>query len=1713
MSSPVQGRPRRDPLDDILESVQKQQGADPLDDILGGSQATGDPLDDILGDTALMSGSSRAPVTDPSLRQRYVGAIQGIIDDPVAAIKGMAKSVLFDALKATVTPIKGFDPFPMPESVRRLLPTEVTQPQSPLEYGRAVLSTAANVGLPAAKSFKAAAVIGAGAGVLGSPDDPALGAALGGTLGPVVHGAIKTGGAIGRAAGIKRSKGVPPPAVPGVKTQTPIPTPAVVPDAAAVAPRSAIRDMTNADVLGMTPKGIEIVAKQAAKEEAALLTELFGPKGARRYRSAARRAESSVDSPETAAKALASLESMKSSLSENQQRALEEINARGFTSKRLATIAKVTKDYTSENLAKIADEDLVRQFGEVLMTKRPDRNLSGLYRLRAIYGELDTRGLDDAVVTRGVYDYMTAQGIKPEGLGALIIGKMHDVRKTLAKVEPEKVQPEADAVPVAPLREDLGTVSETQLQQELTDLVPPPATVPDPMAAAADRVQAARTTPFPGQAQLEQQLSPESAAVIAAARNRSSVAGSIQDNYSKAPGTYLKTRETDYPLEDIGLTGLQGLRDELSGVVRLGKKKLVDPKATAEDIAADIALIDKRLGNPAPDIKTVISSPSSTATPLVDEFLANGQWTMREVLNEYTGGFEKNKQGVIRRIANAAVERKGEIGGEPPYAAVEAELALLAGQGKQPTGPLQEQIARFVNDESGQLNVDKILALVEQARQLDQTTLKELFGTAATAYQSAWRVVRNAASTQFEADAASQTMRNLESKLTPEQLQRLDNVGTHFGFDIQELEVIARTRQALTDLVKDETGYLDLTKLSSVVDKFKSEPEGQLPAHSKRLQDQLVDKPRPLDDPRAPEGWYSALARKTMFLEKVEKKIAKAGGKITTRESPAANIQLLAGYAGKIERLMKKGGFREVEVSPGRYEFVDTGTPGAENILHSVKGRQKAFDRILLAKRVAELDDQGRKLISNASPEDARLEIGGASPELLEAQRNWVQLLRDTKQLAVDGGLLNDQTSAVLDFFGENYIPLGRYLDGESAKPPTRSQTTALGVPDPFRYLEGSGLKIVSPRYNSVDYIRRVVRASELNRVANSIVDLVNKFPEQTKGWILERAKNADVDASRPIDVSGKDLVKMFKAAGLNLGEDSARETAALLSKRSLLMDADWMRYRDKTTGQVHQVKLDPGLAEIVRSLSPGDIGLMEQFLALGAQSVRTGVAVLDPVFAVRQLVVDAFHARMNSTYGFKMGRSTLDGFVAYAKQNKDLWDFKAAGGAYSTFLPSGRGTEQTLRSITPRSKIAGLGVALWNPVDTMARLMDPLIELNKLGEYVAARRKGADVFEAALAAREVAGDLAMTGTKLAAMRRMTAFLGPFIAGTEKTFRTARTRPAATLAAGIQAISIPSALLWWAATGDDGVRDLQRSEQGKNFWFLRVGPEIVKVRKPQLWGQFFGGTMEAALDQMETENPEGYVRAMEGFARELLPPGLPNTIEVFEGLRTGVDPRTKIPIVPAARENLDPEFQFGYQTSETAKRLGEWAGKVRDAGIPTILDFSPASIDYAIRNLTGSFGAAALKGSDQLLGYRGVSPPSPVAADFPLLGQVFGRSPSSMAEPLTTFYKNAELTAKRLNTAKELAEKFQAEKLSEYMERHAMDIALAKGYAEARADLTKLRQFVEEVRSYPDDVMSREDKRELIDTAMEQMIERVRPWNDVVRDIRKSNKSALVGAP
>ena len=1448
----------------------------PFNSIQSQQRPTVNPFDSVGGVNPFDgAASSRAPVAEddpPNVLERAGSAALQLVTHPVDAITGMAKAVLFDALKATVAPIRlpgGRVLGAPPADIAGRLPNVFNEPITPGQYGGALLRTASIGAGGAITKALGPVAAGAGIGALQAPDDPGVGAILGGGFG--VLG--KTAGEIGRRAGLKRV----------AKSGAPVPEakPTVTPEPVEPPPRSAIRDMSNQEVLDMTPEGIKIVAKQAAKEERALYTELFGPKGARQYRKMLRASTSAESSPEAAAQALAGLQRMYGELTPAQQTALDQIQSKGFTSKRLAKIAELTKDYTPENLAKVADEDLVRQFGEVLMSNKPDRNLAGLYRLRSVYSELEGRGMQATDILRGVYNYMLGQGVKPERLGQTILSKMSDVRKTLAKVDPERVTPETPPqAPTSTPSQPLGPISEQQFQQELAAITPPAVA---PVDDAAARVQAARTTPFPD--------------------IQNPISGGAVEN----PTPWI-------PVPEGGLT--------------------------PEDIAY-----------------------------------------RREIAAEELARTQRGETGLIGTNANDVLQADA--------------------------GPNLKTQAQEIN-------------LVQEALKQSQSGAVE----------------------------------------------------------------------SVKNFVKDDAGKLDVQALT---DPLQTKPDmASLQPHSRAIQEQIETGYKPAqENPLRPiEGLYAALVRRTAPLERLEKSVAKSTGKqIPVRELPSAAVQLLAGWAGPAQHFLEFGPIRWQNGLP-----VPTGTKGLKQIFKEA-GDINAWRRQLIAQRVVELDAAGRKVETGINPADARQEIANANPRTAQAVADTHRYLDDVLQYAIDSDLLDSGLANWLRQLGQAYVPLDRVLK-RGTKNAGNIQYSALSTPQAFRQLLGSKLKIADPAFTITDNTRRVIRAAELNEVGKTIVDFAAAFPNETKGWLV-REKNVTASNAPNIVATGQGIQQIAKKLGINLDLNTAKQIGSILGDSNLLVEGDIMRVR--VGGEIQQYRVAPELGKVLRSIGPQQLPLWMRLVGLPTQALKVGVTA-NPFFGAYQAFVGAFQSKIQSKYGFRITQDPFEGLYKRVKKSPEFREALAAGGTSAFLSATGRSTEAALRSITPGNFAQKTIRAIAHPLEALRAVAEPLEEMNRLGEYIRARKQGADVFEAALAMREVDTDFSMIGTQMAGLAHMVAFLNPFLQAGDKFAKTLSKSPAPWVA-GVMGVTVPSIALWMAADGDKQVRDLQRSQAGIRNWFMRLPKtgEIVKIPKPYLYGEVFAGTTEAVLNQMETDSPEQYATLAQGMKDNFTFLMMPTVAQTYIGVSQNKNLLTGSDIVPESRAGLDPRLQYTNQTTETARFVGDKLG------------ISPAKIDFAIQSLGGTLAEEGIRSLDALIPNGPATPPAPVSADLPLVGRFFAMYPSESVEPIRTFYKNATESQMRLATVRKYVDLQDEARATAYLEKHKDAIALADAYGQVRQEFTKKRTLLDQIRNVPDNVMTPQTKRELTDQILEGMIESARAVNDAVRSQRKAAKEVIAG--
>lgn len=274
------------------------------------------------------------------------------------------------------------------------------------------------------------------------------------------------------------------------------------------------------------------------------------------------------------------------------------------------------------------------------------------------------------------------------------------------------------------------------------------------------------------------------------------------------------------------------------------------------------------------------------------------------------------------------------------------------------------------------------------------------------------------------------------------------------------------------------------------------------------------------------------------------------------------------------------------------------------------------------------------------------------------------------------------------------------------------------------------------------------------------------------------------------------------------------------------------------------------------------------------------------------------------------------------------------------------------------------------------------------------AKREGFDeynaLFEAAFTARDYA-DFGRHGSKVWAARRIITFLNPWAQGIDKLIRTAITDPASAIGrahafggreAALKAILAPLfredlkslpvratdkaalklAVHAWTRMTAMGVFGLALSAlmrddpdyQNANelnratHWVIPVGGGVLfRIPKP-FEAAFMSNVMERAYEATVGDDPTAWEKMWTGLVELFAPPSGVPLMDVTTGLTTGVDPRTGRPIISDELENLPPELQFEWWTSEMARDLGKQ------------FDVAPANIDFFMKTMGGPYGSYAM---------------------------------------------------------------------------------------------------------------------------------------------------------
>lgn len=876
-----------------------------------------------------------------------------------------------------------------------------------------------------------------------------------------------------------------------------------------------------------------------------------------------------------------------------------------------------------------------------------------------------------------------------------------------------------------------------------------------------------------------------------------------------------------------------------------------------------------------------------------------------------------------------------------------------------------------------------------------------------------------------------------------------------------------------------------------------------LAPHSRRLQERISVGGRNTrwDGLRAAwQRFYAGAVRRVAPLEATVKKIG-GGTVLHPGSDPAAAAILASGSGARADAFMEIGPFR----LDAQGTAVPTGTPSLKAILAPVKD-YNALRRYALAQRDLDLARRMGPVPGGPSIMDALTEIANADP-VTRTAFNWgVRYQADLMQHLQDAGGISDGTVAALHALHRGDISWPDVFAGKD-RPPKLAAPAATadpGVTTSMVIRAADKTQVWDPIESLIDQTQRVIRAAGMQRVKTQLVGLADAFPEATKGLIdrvggppVQRLGETITPTPEKATLAAQQVREASQGRGVNVTDAQAREMAELMGDPP---PADQPATITVTRhGQPETWRIAPELASALRTLSPQELPLWATILGAPAQALKAGVT-LQPTFPIFNMIRDSFDATLQSRYGFRLGLDSFKGFWEALpwKQGPRFEEFMRSGAGYADITGQTRRSVQTLeRRLLPRSAAMRYLIdPVRHPLQALKDFGRPFETAARLGEFMRARTRGASEVEAALAARRVTTDFAMSGASAnaQAFAHTVAFMNPAVQSLDTMIRAVGDHPGRLAVLGVSAITLPTIYNWFANRHDQDIQDIRRTPGGAQFWYYRT-PEghIGRVPKPFAWGQLFGSSMENALDALYDKQPETLNRWWAGVVPQIGFNVVPDVAKTWYGLKYNQEPFFQTPIVPQGLEHVDPQYQATEYNTQLARHLG------------ATFNVSPARFEFVVRQLTGTLGMDVLRGAsavvDDLSGGQQVPQPSPVAADWPLVSRLFARSPSTTAEPVRTFYAHAADAERTVATAKLLAKR-DPTKAEAYMNAHLPELGVAGAYVAGRAELSALRRQLDAIRQSPD--IPPETKRAMLDEVLRQMVETARRYNDAVRDLRET---------
>ena len=703
-------------------------------------------------------------------------------------------------------------------------------------------------------------------------------------------------------------------------------------------------------------------------------------------------------------------------------------------------------------------------------------------------------------------------------------------------------------------------------------------------------------------------------------------------------------------------------------------------------------------------------------------------------------------------------------------------------------------------------------------------------------------------------------------------------------------------RQGGAERIKGSISFESKGKVSQAIDAVKrGEAKDVIKKALNDVYTKAVDELNPLKD----------------LVEEVERQ---TGEKISFDDNPYMQAWLARGWVGKAETLIEHG-------AP------EHGIKSLKDILKGIGEKEhKEFSAYLVALHDLDLHKNKQKATFDYT-EDAAVLGKHAGNERFQKTAAAIYKYQDYMlQMLVKEGMLTTKAYHTMRKMYPHYIPFFRDMSDAGMQSFLSGGKGFVDVSSPVKRFKGSTRDIIDPLESIVKNTFQFYNAVERNHVGRTFAKLADK---NGVGQIVERVNGNKAKTDNTFNVWEN-------------GEKVTYETT-------------------------------PELIQTMRMLDKEQSNMVVKILSYPASWLRAG-ATLSPEFILRNPVRDMIGASIYSKHGFIPVVDTFKGLALFLKKGELYWEYMKSGAAHAAMVSLDRDyLGGQLRDIMNRdSKVTKL---IKNPLELLRAMSEATEMATRLAEYDNARkgytglvnrlfgkdRKPLTAREAALESRDITLDFSRRGTHTKRLNQITAFFNATLQGADKMARAFKEDPRGMTVKTMLYITLPSVLLWYMNKDNERYQELPQWEKD-TFWIIPGKENMYRIPKPFEAGVLFGTSFERMLQYFDDAKNnrksvgfKGYgERVMDSLAPGLIPTG---AIPVLEYM-TNYSFFRQRSIIPQSQENLPARLQYGANSSEVAKFVGDK------------INVSPYMVDNTIRGLGGGLAGLGLSAIDAATGAK-----------------------------------------------------------------------------------------------------------------------------------------------